>query len=49
MKVSIGLYKPDEATIRFRGKEVRFEIGCHLPTGGTSHYTAGMKGQLIVK
>lgn len=27
----------------------RFEIGCHLPTGGTSHYTAGMKGQLIVR
>ena len=31
------------------GKMGRFEIGCHLPTGGTSHYTAGMKGQLIVK
>ena len=31
------------------GKKGRFEIGCHLPTGGTSHYTAGMKGQLIVK
>jgi len=31
------------------GKKGRFEIGCHLPTGGTSHYTAGMKGQLIVR
>lgn len=30
-------------------KKGRFEIGCHLPTGGTSHYTAGMKGQLIVR
>jgi uncharacterized cupredoxin-like copper-binding protein len=31
------------------GRKGRFEIGCHLPTGGASHYTAGMKGQLIVK
>ncbi|HXF81872.1 MAG TPA: plastocyanin/azurin family copper-binding protein [bacterium] len=30
-------------------KKGRFEIGCHLPTGGTSHYTAGMKGALTVK
>ncbi len=26
-----------------------FEFGCHLSTGGASHYTAGMKGVLIVK
>jgi uncharacterized cupredoxin-like copper-binding protein len=27
-----------------------FEIGCHLATGGGgSHYTAGMKGTLVVK
>ncbi len=31
-------------------KKGRFEIGCHLPTGGGgSHYTAGMKGTLIVR
>jgi uncharacterized cupredoxin-like copper-binding protein len=31
------------------GRRGTFEIGCHLPTGGASHYTAGMKGQLIVR
>ncbi|MDQ7844454.1 MAG: hypothetical protein QN141_08635 [Armatimonadota bacterium] len=30
-------------------KKGRFEIGCHLPTGGGSHYAAGMKGLFIVR
>ncbi|HXF83492.1 MAG TPA: cupredoxin domain-containing protein [bacterium] len=30
-------------------KKGRFEIGCHLPAAGGSHYAAGMKGLLIVR
>jgi inositol transport system ATP-binding protein len=36
MKVAIGLYKPDEGSIRFRGQEVRFENVHHALSSGIS-------------
>ena len=46
----VGVETGKTVTLTFTpGKKGRFEIGCHLPTGGTSHYKAGMKGQLIVR
>lgn len=46
----VGVESGKTVTLTFTpGKRGRFEIGCHLPGAGASHYTAGMKGQLIVK
>lgn len=46
----VGVETGKTVTLTFTPvKKGRFEIGCHLPTGGTTHYTAGMKATLIVK
>ena len=46
----VGVETGKTVTLTFiPSKKGRFEIGCHLPGAGASHFKAGMKGQLIVK
>lgn len=46
----VGVEPGKRVTLTFTPtKKGTFEFGCHLSTGGASHYTAGMKGVLIVK
>ncbi len=47
----IGVEPGKRVTLTFTPtRKGTFEIGCHLATGGGgSHYTAGMKGTLVVK
>jgi len=46
----VGVETGKKVTLTFiPTKKGTFEFGCHLYTGGASHYTAGMKGTLVVK
>lgn len=46
----IGVDPGKKVTLTFTpSKKGTFEFGCHLPTGGANHYTAGMRGVLVVK
>lgn len=47
----VGMEPGKKVTLTFTAtKKGTFEIGCHLSTGSTAtHYSAGMKGVLVVK
>ena len=46
----VGVEPGKQVTLTFTPiRRGTFEFGCHLSVAGSSHYTAGMKGILIVK